>query len=51
MIASAEIMAPPLRRVGNGWESQFATNHLGHFVVINRLWPALLAGRQARVVS
>ncbi|MFE6488023.1 SDR family NAD(P)-dependent oxidoreductase [Streptomyces sp. NPDC057757] len=51
VINSAGIMAPPLRRVGQGWESQFATNHLGHFVLVNRLWPALTDGRGARVVT
>ncbi|WP_404195861.1 SDR family NAD(P)-dependent oxidoreductase [Streptomyces tauricus] len=51
VIASAGIMAPPLRRVGRGWESQFAINHLGHFALVNRLWPALADGRGARVVA
>jgi NAD(P)-dependent dehydrogenase (short-subunit alcohol dehydrogenase family) len=51
LIGSAGIMAPPLRRVGPGWESQFATNHLGHFALANRLWPALRDGDGARVVS
>ncbi|MFS8203988.1 SDR family NAD(P)-dependent oxidoreductase [Streptomyces sp. CWNU-52B] len=51
LIGSAGIMAPPLRRVGRGWESQFATNHLGHFALVNRLWPALADGRGARVVA
>jgi len=50
VIGSAGIMAPPLRRVGRGWESQFAVNHLGYFALINRLWPALVDGQGARVV-
>ncbi|MFE5032625.1 SDR family NAD(P)-dependent oxidoreductase [Streptomyces sp. NPDC056683] len=50
MIDSAGIMACPETRVGPGWEAQFATNHLGHFALVNRLWPALAAGG-ARVVS
>ncbi|MFG1973857.1 oxidoreductase [Nonomuraea fuscirosea] len=50
LIANAGIMAGPERRVGPGWESQFAVNHLGHFALVNRLWPALARGR-ARVVS
>ncbi|MFD3477417.1 SDR family NAD(P)-dependent oxidoreductase [Streptomyces sp. NPDC058695] len=49
-IDSAGIMACPETRVGPGWEAQFATNHLGHFALINRLWPALEPGG-ARVVS
>ncbi|MFF4896507.1 SDR family NAD(P)-dependent oxidoreductase [Streptomyces sp. NPDC001068] len=50
MIDNAGIMACPETRVGPGWEAQFATNHLGHFALVNRLWPALSAGG-ARVVS
>ncbi|MDQ7804177.1 SDR family NAD(P)-dependent oxidoreductase [Amycolatopsis sp. A133] len=48
-IGSAGIMACPETRVGPGWEAQFATNHLGHFAVVNRLWPAFTPG--SRVVS
>jgi NAD(P)-dependent dehydrogenase (short-subunit alcohol dehydrogenase family) len=51
LINNAAIMASPEQRVGPGWESQFATNHLGHFALTNLLWPALRAGRGARVVS
>ncbi|MFK8909734.1 SDR family NAD(P)-dependent oxidoreductase [Streptomyces sp. YS-3] len=50
MIGNAGVMACPETRVGPGWEAQFATNHLGHFTLVNRLWPALTAGR-ARVVA
>jgi NAD(P)-dependent dehydrogenase (short-subunit alcohol dehydrogenase family) len=49
LINSAGVMACPETRVGPGWEAQFATNHLGHFALVNRLWPALVPG--ARVVS
>ncbi|MEU4246836.1 SDR family NAD(P)-dependent oxidoreductase [Amycolatopsis sp. NPDC026612] len=48
-VGSAGIMALPETRVGPGWEAQFATNHLGHFALVNRLWPAFTPG--ARVVS
>ncbi len=51
MIASAGIMATPLHRVGQGWESQFATNHLGHYALVNRLWSALSPGARVVVVS
>ena len=51
LIDSAAIMASPLMRVGTGWEAQFATNHLGHFALANRLWPALAADGGARVVA
>lgn len=50
LIANAGIMACPQTRVGPGWEAQFATNHLGHFALVNLLWPALVRG-QARFVS
>ncbi|MEU0970783.1 SDR family NAD(P)-dependent oxidoreductase [Streptomyces sp. NPDC005917] len=50
VIDSAGIMACPETRVGAGWEAQFATNHLGHFALVNRLWPAIEPGG-ARVVS
>ena len=49
LITSAGIMATPETRVGSGWEAQLATNHLGHFALINRLWPVISDG--ARVVS
>jgi len=51
LINNAAIMASPEARVGAGWESQFATNHLGHYVLTNLLWPALVAGDGARVVA
>ncbi|KJC64332.1 SDR family NAD(P)-dependent oxidoreductase [Agreia bicolorata] len=51
LINNAAIMASPEARVGDGWESQFATNHLGHYVLTNLLWPALVAGGGARVVA
>jgi NAD(P)-dependent dehydrogenase (short-subunit alcohol dehydrogenase family) len=54
LINNAGIMAAPLVRDAHGYESQFATNHLGHFQLTLRLWPALQrAGRAggARVVS
>lgn len=51
MIDNAAIMACPETRVGPGWEAQFATNHLGHFALVNRLWPAIAADGGGRVVS
>jgi NAD(P)-dependent dehydrogenase (short-subunit alcohol dehydrogenase family) len=50
VIDSAGIMACPETRVGPGWEAQFATNHLGHFALVNRLWP-LIARGGGRVVA
>ncbi|MFB9908526.1 SDR family NAD(P)-dependent oxidoreductase [Allokutzneria oryzae] len=49
LINSAGIMACPETRVGPGWEAQFATNHLGHYALVNRLWPVFAEG--ARIVS
>jgi NAD(P)-dependent dehydrogenase (short-subunit alcohol dehydrogenase family) len=51
LVNNAAIMASPEQRVGPGWESQFATNHLGHYALTNLLWPALSAGEGARVVA
>ncbi|MQY37610.1 hypothetical protein SRB17_56140 [Streptomyces sp. RB17] len=51
MMNSAGIMATPLRRDARGHEGQFATNHLGHFRLVTRLWPALVTARGARVVA
>lgn len=51
LINNAGIMAPPLTRDARGYESQFATNHLGHFQLTARLWPALKQASQSRVVS
>lgn len=51
VIDSAGIMACPETRIGPGWEAQLATNHLGHFALVNRLWPALVRAGGARVVS
>jgi NAD(P)-dependent dehydrogenase (short-subunit alcohol dehydrogenase family) len=50
LINNAGIMACPETRVGPGWEAQFATNHLGHYALTNRLWPLLSRGG-ARVVE
>ncbi len=49
LIANAGVMATPEGRTADGFEAQFGTNHLGHFVLVNRLRP-LLAGAPARVV-
>lgn len=50
LIGSAGVMALPETRVGPGWEAHFAINHLGHFALVNRLWPALAEGG-GRVVA
>lgn len=51
LINNAGIMAPPLERDARGYESQFATNHLGHFQLTLRLWPALKRAGTARVTT
>jgi NAD(P)-dependent dehydrogenase (short-subunit alcohol dehydrogenase family) len=52
LINNAGVMAiPELQRTPQGWELQFATNHLGHFALALRLHAALAATPDARVVS
>jgi NAD(P)-dependent dehydrogenase (short-subunit alcohol dehydrogenase family) len=51
LINNAGVMATPMLRDARGFEHQLATNHLGHFQLSLRLWPALLRARGARVVA
>ena len=52
LVNSAGIMAvPELTHDARGHEIQFATNHLGHFQLTLRLWPALVKAQGARVIS
>ena len=51
LINNAGIMATPERRIMDGFESQFGTNHLGHMLLTCRLAPALLKGAPGRVVE
>lgn len=51
LINNAAIMACPLTRDAQGREAQFAANHLGHFRLTGRLFPALAAAGGARVVA
>jgi NAD(P)-dependent dehydrogenase (short-subunit alcohol dehydrogenase family) len=37
VIANAGVMATPLGKTADGFETQFGTNHLGHFVFVNRI--------------
>ncbi len=50
VIANAGIMAPPLSRTVDGFELQMGVNHLGHFALVGRLLPLLLATEEPRVV-
>lgn len=51
LINNAGIMACPLERTAERLELQFATNHIGHFLLTSLLAPALLAAAPARVVN
>jgi NAD(P)-dependent dehydrogenase (short-subunit alcohol dehydrogenase family) len=51
LVNNAGIMGGPLERDARGYESQFATNHLGHFQLTLGLLPALRAAGGARVVE
>jgi NAD(P)-dependent dehydrogenase (short-subunit alcohol dehydrogenase family) len=44
VIANAGVMATPFGHTADGFETQFGTNHLGHFVLINRIAPMMRAG-------
>ncbi|MEV1172496.1 SDR family NAD(P)-dependent oxidoreductase [Nonomuraea sp. NPDC049784] len=50
LVDNAGVMACPEARTAEGWELQFATNHLGHFALTTGLRPALKAAGDARVV-
>jgi NAD(P)-dependent dehydrogenase (short-subunit alcohol dehydrogenase family) len=50
LVNNAGIMATPELRTAEGWELQFATNHLGHFALTTGLHDALAAAGHARVV-
>ena len=50
LINNAGVMACPLARTEQGFESQFGTNHLGHFLLTGLLLPALRAAATSRVV-
>jgi NAD(P)-dependent dehydrogenase (short-subunit alcohol dehydrogenase family) len=44
VIANAGGMATPFGHTADGFETQFGTNHLGHFVLVNRIAPLIRAG-------
>ncbi len=49
MIANAGVMATPFGKTAEGFETQFGTNHLGHFVFVNRIAELMTPG--ARLVN
>ncbi|MDT7762399.1 MAG: hypothetical protein QOC63_1819 [Mycobacterium sp.] len=51
LVNNAGVMACPETRTPQGWELQFATNHLGHFALAAGLHRALAAAGGARIVS
>nr|WP_316642312.1 SDR family NAD(P)-dependent oxidoreductase [uncultured Roseateles sp.] len=50
IVGNAGIMATDEGRTEDGFELQFGSNHVGHFLLINRLLPAVKRGPEARVV-
>lgn len=51
IIANAGVMACPFGMTADGFETQFGTNHLGHFVLINRIAPLLSSGGRVVMLS
>ena len=51
LVNNAGVMYPPRRLTRQGFESQFATNHLGHFALSGLLFETIRRGRDARVVT
>src|SRR5258708_502432 len=51
LINNAGVMFPPRQLTPQGFESQFATNHLGHFALSGLLYDTIRRGRDARVVT
>ena len=50
LIANAGVMAMPYGLTEDGFEQHLGTNHLGHFVLVGRLAPLLVASAPARIV-
>ena len=51
IVANAGVMFAPFGRTTDGFETQFGTNHLGHFLLVNRLVPLLRAGGRVVVLA
>lgn len=51
VIANAGVMAGPKRMTVDGFEMQFGTNHLGHFVLVNRIARLLKSGGRVVMVA
>jgi NAD(P)-dependent dehydrogenase (short-subunit alcohol dehydrogenase family) len=51
IVANAGVMGPPFGRTADDFEIQFGTNHLGHFVLVNRLAPHMRPGSRVVVLA
>jgi len=51
LLNNAGVMACPLARTADGFEMQFGTNHLGHFLFTARLFPLLVQSAPSRIVN
>jgi NAD(P)-dependent dehydrogenase (short-subunit alcohol dehydrogenase family) len=51
LVNNAGVMACPFGHTADGFETQFGTNHLGHFLLTALLYPALRAVEHPRVVT
>lgn len=51
LINNAGVMAAPLGRTADGFETQFGTNHLGHFLLTRELMPLIEKGTRQRIVN
>jgi len=51
VIANAGVMATPFGKTKDGFETQFGTNHLGHFVLINRIASLINTGGRVVMLS
>ena len=51
VIGNAGVMATPFGHTADGFETQFGTNHLGHFVLVNRMAPLIHKGGRVILLS
>ncbi|MDF2963112.1 MAG: family NAD(P)-dependent oxidoreductase, partial [Paenibacillus sp.] len=51
LINNAGVANPPVIKDSRGFDTQFATNHLGHFQLTARLWDSLIKSGNSRVIT
>jgi NAD(P)-dependent dehydrogenase (short-subunit alcohol dehydrogenase family) len=51
VVANAGVMATPFGHTADGFETQFGANHLGHFVLVNRIAPLMATGSRLVILS